>query len=663
MKTSFPGGPFLSLILGVTTSVAADHVILPALTRPYDQCAWLATHNSYSNPDEGFDSIGANQPDSIIHQLNYGVRVINPDIWLVRQKMVGFRNLGTCKWEFEEYPDSSADTTVRNQFLEDAELEVVVAHGGGDSLFGPYRQYCEPWKAFTNLLIEIRGWVQHHTNEVISLVLENKIHPDNQGPVEKAFRDSGLDDYVFYLDRANPGVPAPAGRAGGWAVNQYGFPTLQHLVNHRKTVVRTPLRGDQWKYDVSTVYGHESLNPAHWTEYRSESSPLNDFTRRSFALVHAPDLPNGQDYHHINSISMFRNKWEDIRNDWNRLPNTVWVDYYDRGFNLGQGGLPGPAQFVNDLNELWNSLPEITPLEEITPAPSAYGWNNSDVRVTLSGSNDVIQAITSRTFGAESISDGGLPINTNSYILTRQGVTTVSFSAVGNLGNRSPLKLVNVSIDKTSPTITGTLDRPPDRNGWYASDVTAHFQCDDTPSGIASCPPDKVLSTDGANQSVTGVAIDRADNQSSATITGINIDKTGPLIRATTKSDVLWPPNGKLVSVVISGVITDAGSGVDPANTSFTVSDEYQRLQPGGRVVLGRGGAFSFTVRLEARRLGNDFDGRRYTVRLNATDRVGHSSQTSLTVTVPRDQRPQLPSSPKLKFSVPSPSRSSALWH
>jgi hypothetical protein len=640
VKITFFGiGVLLSVLVAFSprATIAGD-VIPPSLDTPYDQWTWLAAHNAYANPDEGFNESSANQLHSITDQLNYGVRVINPDVWLVRQELVGNRLLGTCKCEFEEYPGAS--TAVRHNRFKGLPVEVVVAHGDDDSLFGAFLQYCTKYKTFTDVLTEIHQWVLAHPQEVITLVLENKVHndPANQARVEKAFRDSGLQENIFYPDRANPAVPAPEARAGGWSVSQYGYPTLRQLVEAHKTVVRA-VDLDLWHYEVSTVYGRACLDPRTWTDHRSESWPPNDFTRRTFAMIHVPDLPVEVDYAYptVNSISVLRQKLDDVTTRWNRLPNSVWVDYYDKGESVSLSSPAGPAEFVNEVNAIWKSLPPITPVAQVVPAPTAYGWNNTDVHATLSGTGDSIQAITSRTFGADST--GPTPTADDAYTITNEGVTTISFSAVGDLGNRSATKLVNVAIDKTPPIITGSLDRPPDRNGWYSSNVTAHFECSDSRSGVASCPGDVVISSEGANQTVTGTATDLAGNQSTTIIENINLDKTGPEIRTSANPSFLWPPNGKLVPVVIRGTMTDAGSGVDPATTSFAVTDEYRRIQPSGRVSIGSGGAFSLTVRLESQRTGGDKDGRSYVVRLNARDRVGHSTQAAITVLVPHDSR------------------------
>lgn len=71
--------------------------------------------------------------------------------------------------------------------------------------------------------------------------------------------------------------------------------------------------------------------------------------------------------------------------------------------------------------------------------------------------------------------------------------------------------------------------------GWNNSDVAVRFACSDSLSGLApgTSLPDKVVSSEGAGQSVNGTCSDRAGNSASATVSNINIDKTPPTIAAT----------------------------------------------------------------------------------------------------------------------------------
>ncbi len=103
--------------------------------------------------------------------------------------------------------------------------------------------------------------------------------------------------------------------------------------------------------------------------------------------------------------------------------------------------------------------------------------------------------------------------------------------------------------------------------------------------------------------------------------------------------ETLWPPNGRLVPVRVSGLIAETEDTDVGAN--FRVIDEYGAIQPSGPVALTDegGGTFSydFTVQLQASRLGQDRDGRLYTILVDAFD-DDSSNGAATVVTVPHDR-------------------------
>jgi hypothetical protein len=117
-------------------------------------------------------------------------------------------------------------------------------------------------------------------------------------------------------------------------------------------------------------------------------------------------------------------------------------------------------------------------------------------------------------------------------------------------------------------------------------------------------------------------------------------DTIPPAVTMAVSPTTLWPPNGKLVSVQVSGTITDEadGSGVNASSAAFVVLDEYGEIQPHGSLTLGTEGQYAFTVALKASRKGNDRDGRHYTITVSATDQAGNLGGASTRVTVPHDQ-------------------------
>lgn len=112
----------------------------------------------------------------------------------------------------------------------------------------------------------------------------------------------------------------------------------------------------------------------------------------------------------------------------------------------------------------------------------------------------------------------------------------------------------------------------------------------------------------------------------------------GPKINISASPLTLWPPNGASVPVNISGTISSSQNPVDPLTPSFTVTDEYGRVQPSGRVLIQPDGGYSFTILLEASRRGDDEDGRQYVITVSTKDQIGIPGSASIVVTVPHDQ-------------------------
>jgi hypothetical protein len=116
-------------------------------------------------------------------------------------------------------------------------------------------------------------------------------------------------------------------------------------------------------------------------------------------------------------------------------------------------------------------------------------------------------------------------------------------------------------------------------------------------------------------------------------------DTTPPFLTMVVHPMTLWPPNGRMVPVTVSGTITDTGSGVSTSSAAYAVKDEYGEIQPKGAIHLSSGGSYSFTILLQASRRGVDLNGRRYTITVRAKDNAGNRGSKTRVVTVPHDQR------------------------
>ena len=120
----------------------------------------------------------------------------------------------------------------------------------------------------------------------------------------------------------------------------------------------------------------------------------------------------------------------------------------------------------------------------------------------------------------------------------------------------------------------------------------------------------------------------------------INIDRTAPAGTLGADPSRLWPPNNQLVTITLTGDLTDVGTGL--ASVVFRVIDEYGLVQPAIDPVIAAGqNALGFTraFQLKGSRLGGDLDGRTYTIEATVIDRACNSTTLRTTVVVPHDER------------------------
>jgi large repetitive protein len=207
-------------------------------------------------------------------------------------------------------------------------------------------------------------------------------------------------------------------------------------------------------------------------------------------------------------------------------------------------------------------------------APNAAGWYNDDVTIHWIAA-DVLSGIDDSTAPSDSVIKGeGDDL----------GVGPVSVS--DKAGNSRSRSIDGIKIDRTPPTISGAPTTAPNANGWYGGPVRITFSCADGLSGVATCPTEKVLSDDGADQQVTSApAFDLAGNRGDGkTVGGINIDGTPPVssadLRCTSRND--WC-KGETATVVITA--GDHGlSGV--AEIHYSVDGGPVQVVPGATAVV-----------------------------------------------------------------------------
>lgn len=165
-----------------------------------------------------------------------------------------------------------------------------------------------------------------------------------------------------------------------------------------------------------------------------------------------------------------------------------------------------------------------------------------------------------------------------------------------------------VGIDNDPPTISAAATPAANAAGWNNTDVTVSFTCADALSGIASCSPAALVSTEGANQIISGTATDNAGNTATAQVS-LSIDKTAPVIA------VASPVDGSTVAtptLQFSGSVSDALSGVASVSCN-------------GTATLIQAGSFSCSVSLIA---GPN------SITVSATDVAGNTATKLVSVTL-----------------------------
>jgi hypothetical protein len=201
--------------------------------------------------------------------------------------------------------------------------------------------------------------------------------------------------------------------------------------------------------------------------------------------------------------------------------------------------------------------------------------------------------------------------------------------------------------DITPPITIAMMTGALGYDGWYVSNVQMTLTATDNDGGsgvkeihytvdlaetiVQGSSASLSITGDGAH-TVTWYAIDNAGNaETPPQEMNFNIDETAPSIPALgANSAILWPPNHKMVNVMIGGSVADGVSGI--ASTKITVTDEYGTCDTTVP-------EFGSVVPLESWREGADRDGRLYTITAVVTDNAGNQSTGTTTVLVPHNMK------------------------
>jgi hypothetical protein len=228
------------------------------------------------------------------------------------------------------------------------------------------------------------------------------------------------------------------------------------------------------------------------------------------------------------------------------------------------------------------NIDKTPPLVNGVPTTSAniYGWYKTTVIVHFTATDSL----------------SGIAFLTPDQTLSGEGANqSVTGTAIDLADNEAIYTVTSINIDKTPPSISGAPTTPANVHGWYKTDVVVHFDASDLLSGMDSLTPDIILSTEDANQSATGVATDKAGNEASYMVSGINVDKTLPTISGapTTSANSYGWYN---YDVTVHFIATDALSGIDAITPDQILTDESIDQSVLGLAVDLAGNEASYTV-------------------------------------------------------------------
>ncbi|MCZ7640627.1 MAG: hypothetical protein M5U12_33940 [Verrucomicrobia bacterium] len=123
-----------------------------------------------------------------------------------------------------------------------------------------------------------------------------------------------------------------------------------------------------------------------------------------------------------------------------------------------------------------------------SPASTSFGWNNTDVTVSLTATDpggSGVKSITYSAVGAQPIASTTVNSAATALGITTPGITTITYFAIDHVGNVENPNTITVRIDKLPPTID--IVQPAPTSYTHADTLVLDYSVTDTGgSGVAT---------------------------------------------------------------------------------------------------------------------------------------------------------------------------------
>jgi hypothetical protein len=256
------------------------------------------------------------------------------------------------------------------------------------------------------------------------------------------------------------------------------------------------------------------------------------------------------------------------------------------------GGLTAAASVTYNIFD--PSAPSIGYTLDPASPDGLNGWYRSDVSLAWS----VVESESPNSLVTAGCVDQSITAD--------QFEITYACSAMSAGGSAGPLD-VSIKRDATLPDVSGAPTTAPNGAGWYNGDVAIDWTCSDATSGVADCPDDSPISSEGSGLAAnSGDVYDNAGNSTNATSNpAVNIDKTKPTIAGsvdpvTPEGDNDWYESAPTVTFTcddaLSGIESCVVDGTSPASDHVTLGESASPQTVGGTALDKAGNSETASV-------------------------------------------------------------------